>query len=396
MTAESTVIDDPATGDPPHWRTRWSRREDDRRQRAYEEAASAWQRHHDHLTRLRIEAVEFRGYRPSGAGLPVPLADHEVVHRLVPGVRLVEVPARHAVGLPAPGVTTGVRRIPARPGAPRGLRIVDHGIVLVTDRRVTFAGSGGAREWRYADVTGLAHHTDAPLSLLHSTGGTRLAGLLASPDAVVNFRFYLTLAFAAATGRRAEVVADVDASLVAHEATRPVPPPPARPADAPLTARRPDRRTSALAALVVVAAAWTTGVLGTASTDPPYRAEAGTSAPFATDPPAPADAVSPAPVASSAGPTPPRTPSTTARADETGRRPPTTAPPVRPTAAPHAAPPTAKDQTWRRPPSARPAPTGDRTPAPAPPAATVAPSETAPEPSGSALPTACPIPCVRL
>ncbi|MEV1145813.1 hypothetical protein AB0I76_19370, partial [Micromonospora sp. NPDC049799] len=298
MTARSAVIDDPPTGDPARWRTRWSRREDDRRQRVYDQAVSTWQRHHDHLARLRIEAAGFQGYLPSGAGLPVPLADHEMVYRVVPGVRLVEVPARHAVGLPAPGVTIGVRPTAGGRGTPRGLRIVDDGTLLVTDQRVTFSGSGGEREWRHADVTGLAHHTDTPLSLLHSTGEPRLAGLLAPPATVVNVRFYLTLAFAAATGRRADVIADIDASLAAHETTRPVPPLPARPADAPLTARRPERRLSAVAVLVVVAAAGITGVLTAASTDPPYRAEAGTSTPVATDPPSPAGATSPDPVTS--------------------------------------------------------------------------------------------------
>ncbi|MFI7575391.1 hypothetical protein [Micromonospora sp. NPDC049497] len=381
MTPRSAVIDGPETGDPPRWRTRWSRREDDRRQHAYDEAASTWQRHHDHLTRLRIEAAGFQGYLPSTVGLPVQLADHEVVYRVLTGVQLVEVPARHAVGLPAPGVTIGVRSTPGGRGSPSGLRIVDDGALVVTSQRVTFSGSGGEREWRYADVTGLAHHTDAPLSLLHSTEEPRLAGLLAPPAAVVNFRFYLTLAFAAATGRRADVVADIDASLTAHEATRPVPPPPARPTDAPLTALRPDRRTSAAVALVVIVAALTTAAFNAASTDPPYRAEAGTSAPFATDPPGPAGATFPEPVTSTGTPTLPAALSTTARADGTGQQPAPGTSPVPPWASANAAPVATKDHTRRPRPTVRPVPTTGRTPATAPPPRTAAPSKTAPEPS---------------
>ncbi|QGN48271.1 hypothetical protein GKC29_16445 [Micromonospora sp. WMMC415] len=378
----STVIEDRRPAEAARWRTTWARLEDDRRRQAYDEATSAWQRHHDHLVRLRAEAADFHGCRPPAAGLPVEFEDGEVVHRVVPAAQLVEVSARHSPGLPVPGLTTGVR-----PGAfgrrtPRGLRVLDAGAVVVTDRRVTFSGRHGDREWRFTAVSGLAHHPDAPLSLLHTVDGRRLAGLLAPQVSVLNARFYLTLAFAGATGRRSAVAAEIDDLLAAHEAARPTAPPPARPADAPLTALRPDRRAGTVLAMAVTVVALGAGAFGSAPTGEPYRAEAGAAGPPAAEPslgepPAAAEPSRPAdPVTPTTGPSPstapaatpvvhsgrgsapaasgtPRAPQTAAH-PTTGSHGPGPAPTVRPTTGPA---PTAPAPTTAPPPGTAPSPT---------------------------------------
>ncbi|MCG5468723.1 hypothetical protein LADH09A_002593 [Micromonospora sp. LAH09] len=238
------------------WRIAWAERENERRQRAYRDATDAWLRRDDHLARLRIEAASFLGCTQPRTGLPVELADDELVFRVLPVAELVEAEARHLPGLPRPGwcdfTETADLLLPA------GLRVVDTGMAVVTSHRVAFAGREHRREWRYADLVGPAHHPDVPVTLLPDH--CRLAGLLVPANTVVNFRFYLTLAVA---DDRATVTAQVDALLAAHRAARPVASVLVSPDDAPLTAVRPDRRALGAAAVAaVVFATMGPGALG--------------------------------------------------------------------------------------------------------------------------------------
>ncbi|MFG1868755.1 hypothetical protein [Micromonospora arborensis] len=247
------------------WRIAWAERENQRRQRAYRDATDAWQRRNDHLARLRVEAASFLGCTQPRTGLPVDLDADELVFRVVPSAKLVEAEARHLPGLPIPGpcdfAPTSDEALPA------GLRVVDTGMAVVTSHRVAFAGGERRREWRYADLVGTAHHPDVPVTLLPDH--CRLLGLLVPANAVVNFRFYLTLAAASVAGDRAAVSAQVDALLAVHEGARPVPMPPVGPDEAPLTAVRPDRRAlSAAAVATVVLATLGPGTLATGGMAP--------------------------------------------------------------------------------------------------------------------------------
>ncbi|WP_328423888.1 hypothetical protein OG470_12590 [Micromonospora sp. NBC_00389] len=283
MTSRPTALE-------PHWRIAWAERENQRRRRAYRSAAVAWLRRKDHLTRLRIEAVGFLGCTQPRTGLPVDLADNELVFRVLPNAELVEAEARHVVGLPTPGPLTCADA----PGdaLPAGLRVVDAGMAVVTNHRVAFAGRYHRREWRYADLSAPAHHPDVPLTLLHTTDRGPLAGLLVPASAAVNARFYLTLAIAAAAGERAAVATQLDALLDAHQGARPTPPPLVEPDEAPLTALRPDRRALAVAAVgVVVFSTLGPGALGPEQAGPVQRREAAVI--VATDAPADGDAVAP-------------------------------------------------------------------------------------------------------
>ncbi|MFI5927171.1 hypothetical protein ACIA3K_14430 [Micromonospora sp. NPDC051543] len=241
---------------PPSWRLAWAERENERRQLAYRDATDAWQRRDDHLVRLRIEAASFLGCTQPRSGLPVQLDDDELVFRVLPVATLVEAEARHVPGLPTPGPCSFAE--PSSEALPPGLRAVDTGMAVVTSRRVAFDGREHRREWRYGDQLGIAHHPDVPVTLLPDR--CRLDGLLVPSGAVVNFRFYLTLA---TSEDRAAVVAQIDALLTAHRAAPPAPPPVVGPDDAPLTAVRPDRRAvSAAAVAAVVFATLGPGALG--------------------------------------------------------------------------------------------------------------------------------------
>ncbi|WP_406075308.1 hypothetical protein [Micromonospora sp. NBC_01638] len=253
------------------WRIAWAERENERRQRAYRDATDAWLRRNDHLVRLRIEAAGFLGCTQPRTGLPVDLDDDELVFRVIPSAELVEAEARHVPGLPTPGGLCAFAEASGE-ALPAGLRIVDSGMAVVTSHRVAFSGSERRREWTYADLVGAAHHTDVPVTLLpdHS----RLLGLLVPASAVVNFRFYLTLAVAVAAGERAAVTAQLDALLSAHRDARPTPLPLVGPDEAPLAAVRPDRRALAAAAVAtVVFATIGPGALGPERAGPVQRAE---------------------------------------------------------------------------------------------------------------------------
>ncbi|MFI2649886.1 hypothetical protein [Micromonospora fulviviridis] len=253
----------------------WARRENERRRRAYEAAARDWRRRNEHLERLRIEAAGFHGCALPGTELPVRLDDGEVIYRILPVAELVEAEARHLPGLPAPDPALTAELLdPADGPLPTGLRVVDTGAAVVTDRRVAFAGRAGRREWAHHDLLGPGHHPDAPVTLLHPGDGGRPAGLRVPVSGAANFRFYLTLAYATATGTRDAVAARLDALLAAHRAARPRPGRPLGVEDAPTVRRRPER----LAAAGVVAVAVLLGVsaAGTwpATAGPVHRAAA--------------------------------------------------------------------------------------------------------------------------
>ncbi|WP_146758618.1 hypothetical protein [Micromonospora saelicesensis] len=228
------------------WRIAWAERENERRQRAYRDATDAWRHRDDHLARLRIEAASFLGCTQPRTGLPVELDDDELVFRVLPVAQLVEAEARHIPGLPRPGGFCSFAEASSQ-ALPAGLRVVDTGMAVVTSHRVVFGGREHRREWRYADLVGAAHHPDVSVTLLPDR--CRLQGLLVPANAVVNFRFYLTLA---AADDRGAVIAQVDALLAAHRAAPPAPLLLVDPDDAPLTAVRPDRRALGAAAVAAV------------------------------------------------------------------------------------------------------------------------------------------------
>ncbi|MFI7511068.1 hypothetical protein ACIBSS_30040 [Micromonospora aurantiaca] len=373
-----------AIGAHPQRRLAWARRENERRRQAYETAARTWRRRADHLDRLSMEAAGFHGCPLPGTALPVPLDDGEVVYRILPTVDLVEATARHLPGLPVPGRTLAGCLDPSHGPLPAGLRVVDSGTAVVTDRRVAFAGQNARRDWPLRDVRGLGHHPDRPVTLLHDGGAP--AGLRVPAPGAANTRFYLTLAHAGATGTRQAVIEDVEALRSAHRAARPRPPRPLGPWDAPADRALPQR----LAAAGVAAAAVLLGVTSAGTwtatagqTDPAHgqaTAPATTAAPPAPGVPPVATPVDPSsPVVRPTRPAPPpkRLPNATA---ESGARVLTTAPPV-------AGSPPARVGDRPSPPVEPPSPPADQvTPAP-----TASPTSD-PDPTGEPGPTGDPSP----
>ncbi|MDX5459172.1 hypothetical protein [Micromonospora tulbaghiae] len=367
-----------AIGVHPRRRLAWARRENERGRQRYEAAARIWRRRAEHLDRLATEAASFRGCALPGTTLPVPLDGGEVVYRILPTVDLVEATARHLPGLPVPARTLTGCLDPADGPLPAGLRVVDSGAAVVTDRRVAFAGHDVRRDWPLRDLRGLGHHPDRPVTLLHDVDGGIPAGLRVPAPGAANARFYLTLTHADAACTRRAVVEDVEALRSAHRAARPRPPRPLGPWDAPAERALPQRLAAAGVAAMAVLLGVTSAGTWTATagqTGPPRRpaatlaTTAAPSAPPVVTPVGPSSPPAPRPTRPAPRPERPSDP-----AAWSGERVLTTALPA-----------------------ARPSPThtGDRPPAPAepssPPADEVTPAPTA-SPTGDPAPTGEPGP----
>ncbi|MEV0426511.1 hypothetical protein [Micromonospora sp. NPDC050495] len=268
------------------WRYRWAHRQNERRQRTFRAADEAWRQRDEELRRLRTLAGSFHGSAEAGAGLPMELAPGEVVFWTLPAAQLVEV--RHTAVLPAPELVVDPDPPVLRPRRPEGVKVVDAGLAVLTNRRLVLLGGRGRRDWAYGRMTGLSHDPAAPVTLIQVLDRRRTSGLLLPTGAVADFRFKLTLAFADAIEQRAAVIAQLDALIEEHTAIQPVRPAVLTPAQARVSAVLPGgRRTVAVGialALVVPAMLF--------ESDPPVRpgsemAAAATPATSATPAPPP-------------------------------------------------------------------------------------------------------------
>ncbi|MFU8870432.1 hypothetical protein [Micromonospora sp. SL4-19] len=233
------------------WRYRWAHRQNERRQRDFRDADEAWRRRDDELRRLRTLAESFHGSAEAGAGLPMELAPGEVVFWTLPAAQLVDV--RHTAVLPAPELTVEVDPPQPRPRRPEGVKVIDAGLAVLTNRRLVLLGGRGRRDWTYGRMTGLSHDPGAPVTLIQVLDRRRTSGLLLPTGAVADFRFKLTLAFADAIEQRAAVVAQLNELIEEHSAARPVRPAVLTPAQAQASARVPGgRRTVAVGAAVAL------------------------------------------------------------------------------------------------------------------------------------------------
>ncbi|MFV2103717.1 hypothetical protein [Micromonospora sp. LOL_024] len=233
------------------WRYRWARQQNERRLRLFRSAEGTWRHRDEELRRLRTLAEQCHGSAGAGDGLPLELAAGEVVLRVVPGGQLVEM--RHTAVLPAPDLTVAAQTGRLRKRIPEGVRVVDAGMAVITNRRLVLLGGRGRRDWAYGRMTGLAHDPHASVTLLQVLDRRPVSGVLLRPDAAAEFRFVLTLAFADAIEQRQAVVDQLDELVAEHARLRPSRPGIATPGQARLSALIPGgRRTVVVAAALAV------------------------------------------------------------------------------------------------------------------------------------------------
>lgn len=229
------------------WRYRWAYRQNERRLRSFHATDEAWRQRDEELRRLRTLAGSFHGTADAAVGLPMELSPGEVVFWTLPAAQLVEV--RHTAVLPAPELLVDPDPPPLRPRRPEGVRVVDAGLAVLTNRRLVLLGGRGRRDWAYGRMTGLSHDPGAPVTLIQVLDRRRTSGLLLPTGAVADFRFKLALAFADAIEQRAAVVAQLDELIEEHSKARPVRPAIVTPAKARLSGLVPGgRRTIAAGA----------------------------------------------------------------------------------------------------------------------------------------------------
>ena len=201
------------------WGTRWAERENKRRRRAYEDAVEAWCLRGIRLLRLRAAAEELSA--EPAADLPVDLIHDEVVLAVQPDAELVDVEDGQAE-LPTPELAViPVQRSGRTARLPQGVHVTDAGTAVVTDRRLILFGREGDREWTYRELSGLAHHPAAPITLLHTLDGGPVAGLRVPLKAAARFRLRLTMAYADYIGQRRVVLARLDEAVAANRRSRP-------------------------------------------------------------------------------------------------------------------------------------------------------------------------------
>ena len=242
---------------PESRKQRWAARENARRQATHVAEMSRWQRigaeiqdlfriaHGEPPTTVRWPGDDQSV--PASAGPPFMPAPGEQVLCRVPEMWMVE--SDHPPGDPTPGFggysalaaaeMTDMTSPEVNPTehlwGPGRYRLVESGWVTVTDRRVTFQGSG-VWEWSFEQLVLIEHSRTEPVTMLHVSGQDPASGLRYAGPSASAMRFVLSLAVARHAGDDAGFRAALRADRQQHAAERPPIPPTADPARAPGTA----------------------------------------------------------------------------------------------------------------------------------------------------------------
>ena len=103
--------------------------------------------------------------------------------------------------------------------------VTDEGNALITNRRVMFVGAKRTHEWEFAKMVAVSH---SPLgySVFAMKGRGKPAGVGYGAGPATEVQFRLELASAMARGTLDRYVAELEVERAAHDAERPIPPPP--------------------------------------------------------------------------------------------------------------------------------------------------------------------------
>ena len=227
---------------PQAWRLKWAQRENQRRLAEHIAADQRWQTELDDLDRMMATAGNFEGLT-SHRDSSVLLKKGERIYAALPRVTLIEasVAAAGQLGTDSGFSFHGMRSIGANRGStpanptsvPEGMRVVDHGSVTVTDRRVAFQGSKKGREWALAKLQGIEHSSTQPYTLIQVTNRQKISGILYPLAYATAWRFNLALALAVFNNDRQRLVAGLEGERQELVAARPALPPLALPEQAP-------------------------------------------------------------------------------------------------------------------------------------------------------------------
>ena len=207
-----------------------------------EERAVVWQAEQDRLAELVESARDFRGLTAAEIDrTPIALKPGEHVYLIGQGARLIEPRSTgghwqsgsRGVSVRIPGTKSARYRF----GATKGSYVrgedkptpIDEGTVVITDRRVAFAGAKQTREWLWSKCVGMQHQPDAAWTAIAVSNRQKTSGILYGDELADTVQFRLDLAFAVATGEADDFVADLERQLAEHTKLKPgsaLPPPP--------------------------------------------------------------------------------------------------------------------------------------------------------------------------
>jgi hypothetical protein len=207
-----------------------------------EDRLATWEAEDESLAALVEQARSFRGFTSSELTerSPVALKAGERAYLILDGATLVEprssgghwVGGYQGVSVHIPGTRSARYRI----GGSRGHyvrdeekpTVLDVGGVVITDKRVVFAGSKQAREWVWSKVIGLLHEDVGAWTAIPVSNRQKTSGVGYDEAHLAEVRFRLDLAFAVANGTSQELVDELEADRTEHASHRPgnaLPPP---------------------------------------------------------------------------------------------------------------------------------------------------------------------------
>lgn len=212
-------------------RNRWAERQNARLAADYQAALAAWKQNEQTIIWYHERA---QSAQPLDSIDGLKLRRDERVLWMVPSAGMVELSNTVSLFAPVHEVYSPIRETGGHlPLAYAPSTVRDNGFVAITDSRVLFVGARGNREWTFAQLDGVAHGSNTPMTLMRVGNRQHLSGLLFPPDQASPFQFYLSLALAEYRNDRAGFVAHLAGLLAHHRRTPPLMSAPALPSNAP-------------------------------------------------------------------------------------------------------------------------------------------------------------------
>ena len=200
----------------------------------------AWQEQVNLLRDSLDIARTYQGEQPDGMSVDgILLKPGERAYAVLNGAALIEprrMPGHYQGG--SQGVSLHIAKgVNYRVGRMRGTFVpgpeesmpIDVGVVMISDRRVVFAGPKQTREWLYDKLIGYSHADGQAATTLQVSNRQKASGFGYDVAHAANIQFRFDLALATHRGTREQIVRELQArldELVAKEPALPVAPQP--------------------------------------------------------------------------------------------------------------------------------------------------------------------------
>jgi hypothetical protein len=159
------------------------------------------------------------------------LKNGEYVFQHVPNARLIEtrrLPGEYVGGYGGVSVKL-TKNVRYHTGGSRGTYVpgpeeptpIDHGTVIITNKRVVFSGPRHPREWAFAKLLGVQHDPYLPWTVLPVSNRQKASGFLHDAALIHVVRYRLDLALAHYRGQVDELRTQLERAIAEHLAEEP-------------------------------------------------------------------------------------------------------------------------------------------------------------------------------